>query len=169
MRLAPRLDSVLLDGLRRIGDDKAHVELDDVAEAVADRARAEGIVEGEQTGLRHLVLQVAAPALEPLGETVNDCVLLPRRPTSWSANAAPPPSVYAISIESVSRARTASSIFRRSTITCSVAAIAKPCRIDVLERHRLAVEVQAAEALSPKRRQHLRDRIDEIRQVPAAA
>ena len=36
------------------------------------------------------------------------------------AKAAPPPSVYAVSIESVSRARRSPSIFNRSTITCSV-------------------------------------------------
>src|SRR5207249_5644966 len=39
VRLAPRLDGALADRLRRIGDDEIHVELDDVAEAVAGRAR----------------------------------------------------------------------------------------------------------------------------------
>ena len=53
VRLAPRLDRVLLDRLRRIGHDQIHVELDDVAEAVADSAGAERIVEREQPRLRH--------------------------------------------------------------------------------------------------------------------
>ena len=72
VRLAPRLDRVLLDRLRRIGHDEVHVQLDDVAEAVADRAGAERVVEREQPRLRHLVLDVAGPALEPLAEAVDD-------------------------------------------------------------------------------------------------
>ena len=68
MRLAPRLDRALLDRLRRIGHDEIHVELDDVAEAVAGRAGAERVVEREQPRLRIFVRDAARAALEALGE-----------------------------------------------------------------------------------------------------
>ena len=68
VRLAPRLDGALADRLRRIGDDEIHVELDDVAEAVAGRARAERVVEREQPRLRIFVGDPARAAVEALGE-----------------------------------------------------------------------------------------------------
>ena len=68
VRLAPRLDGALVDRLRRIGHDQIHVELDDVAEAVAGRAGAERVVEREQPRLRLLVGDAAGAAFEPLGE-----------------------------------------------------------------------------------------------------
>ena len=57
MRLGPRLDRALAERLRGIGHDQVEVELDDVAEAVARRTRAERVVEREQPRLRHLVGQ----------------------------------------------------------------------------------------------------------------
>src|SRR4029079_13709897 len=45
VRFAPRLDRALRDRFGRIGHDQIHVELDDVAEAVAGRARTERVVE----------------------------------------------------------------------------------------------------------------------------
>src|SRR5262245_31237142 len=48
VRLAPRLDRALLDRLRWIGDYQIHVELDDVAEAVAGRTGAKRVVEREE-------------------------------------------------------------------------------------------------------------------------
>src|SRR5262249_35309954 len=68
VRLAPRLDGALLNRLRRIGHDQIHVELDDVAEAMARRTGAERIVERKQPRLRILVRDGAAPALEAFGE-----------------------------------------------------------------------------------------------------
>ena len=72
VRLAPRLDGAFLDRLRRIGHHQIHVELDDVAEAVAGRAGAERVVEREQPRLRILVRDAALPALEALGEQMHD-------------------------------------------------------------------------------------------------
>ena len=45
VRLAPRLDRALIDGVRRVRHDEIHVELDDVAEAVTGRTGAERVVE----------------------------------------------------------------------------------------------------------------------------
>ena len=59
VRLAPGLDGVLLNRLRRVGHDQRHVQLDDVAEPMAERTGAERIVEREQPRLRHLVRDVA--------------------------------------------------------------------------------------------------------------
>ncbi len=70
VRLRPGLDGPLLHRLRLIRHDQIQVQLDDVAEAVAGRAGAERVVEGEQPRLRILVLDAAAPALEPLAEDV---------------------------------------------------------------------------------------------------
>ena len=64
VRLAPRLDGALHDRLRRIRHDQIHVELDDVAEAVAGRTRAERVVEREQPRLRIFVGDPALAALE---------------------------------------------------------------------------------------------------------
>ena len=68
VRLAPRLDGALLHGFRRIGHHEIHVELDDVAEAVAGRAGAERVVERKQTWLGILVSDAARTALEALGK-----------------------------------------------------------------------------------------------------
>ena len=170
VRLAPGLDRVLRDRLRWIRDDQRHVELDDVAEAVAERAGAERVVEREQPRLRQLVRDVALAALEPLAETERDRLgALALSAGSSIANAAPPPSVYAVSIESVSRARRSPSILTRSTITWSVAAILQRRRVHVLERDRLAVDVQPAEPLAAQRGERLGDRDRRGRADPAAA
>ena len=70
VRLGPRLDRALVDRLGLIGHHQVQVQLDDVAEAVAGRAGAERVVEREEAGLRVLVGDVAGPALEALGELV---------------------------------------------------------------------------------------------------
>ena len=72
VRLAPGLDGVLRDRLLRIGHDQIHVELDDVAEPVAGRARAERVVEREQPRLRVFVADAARTALESLGKQMHD-------------------------------------------------------------------------------------------------
>ena len=98
VRLAPRLDRVLLDRLLLIGDDQVEVELHHVAEAVTGRARAERVVEREQPRLRQLVEDAAGAALEAFAEDVADRLAPRRRPSpspeagSSIANAAPPPS-----------------------------------------------------------------------------
>ncbi len=71
VRLGPRLDGALLNRLGGVGHDEVDVELDDVPEPVAGRARAERVVEGEQPRLRILVRDAAWPALEALGELVD--------------------------------------------------------------------------------------------------
>ena len=168
VRLAPRLDRVLLDRLRRIRHDQIHVELDDVAEAVADGAGAERVVEREQPRLRHLVLDVAGAALEALAEPVAAIAVVPAPDPAVSvssiAKPAPPPSVYAVSIESVSRARRSPSTFRRSTMTWSSWRSLSDGGIDLLERDRLAVDVQPPEAFAAQRRERLGDRIHQARQ-----
>src|SRR5207247_7019561 len=45
VRLTPRLDGVLDDGLRRIRHDEIHVELDDVAKAMTCRTGANAVVD----------------------------------------------------------------------------------------------------------------------------
>ena len=72
VRLGPRLDSALLNGLRRIGHHQIHVELDDVAEAVTRRAGAKRVVEREQARLGIFVGDAAGAALEALGEAMRD-------------------------------------------------------------------------------------------------
>ena len=121
VRLGPRLDRALLDRLLRIRHDEIHVELDDVAEAVAGRAGAERVVEREQPRLRILVRDAAGAALEALGEQCMELRAGLRRLATGTAQAAPPPSRYAVSIESVSRWRRSSPLScTRSTTTCSI-------------------------------------------------
>ena len=71
VRLRPRLDGAFLDRLGGIRHHQIHVQLDDVAEAVARRARAERVVEGEQPRLRILVRDPALPALEAFRKEMN--------------------------------------------------------------------------------------------------
>jgi hypothetical protein len=68
----PGLDRTLLKRLGFVGNDQIEVELDDIAEAMAGGARAERVVEREQPRLRIFVRDAARPALESLGEQVND-------------------------------------------------------------------------------------------------
>jgi hypothetical protein len=89
---------------------------------VAGRARAERVVEREQTRLRRLVRDAARAAfealgeLDPLGTRDRDWALGPVPaspvpvPIPRIANAAPPPSRYDVSIESVRRLRRSPSI-----------------------------------------------------------
>ena len=68
VRLAPRLDGILLNRLGRVGHDQPQVELDHVPESVAGRAGPKGVVEREQPRLRQLVGNRAGAALEALAE-----------------------------------------------------------------------------------------------------
>ncbi len=120
VRLGPRLDRAAANRLGLVGHHQVEVELDDVAEAVAGRARAKRVVEREQPRLRVLVQDVAPAALEPLAELVDDGRRRPRSAPARRAKAAPPPSRYAVSIESVSRACASASTTTRSTTTSSV-------------------------------------------------
>jgi hypothetical protein len=70
VRPVPRLDGILLNRLCRVRYDEPHVELDDVAEAVAGRAGAKRIVEREEPRLRILVRNAAGTAFEAFAEDV---------------------------------------------------------------------------------------------------
>src|SRR5262249_22290483 len=68
VRLVPGLDRALAEAPGLVGHDQVEVELDEVAEAVARRAGAEGVVEGEEPGLGLEEALGAARALEAVGE-----------------------------------------------------------------------------------------------------
>src|SRR5205823_12668436 len=68
LRLSPRLNGALVEGLRFVRDHQVEIEVDGVAEALATRARAERVVERKQPRFGFLVAQVALLALEALGE-----------------------------------------------------------------------------------------------------
>ena len=76
------------DRLRLVRHDEIQVELDDVAEAVARRARAKRVVEREQARLRVLVEEMASAALESFAELVTTGAGLGARTST--AKAAPP-------------------------------------------------------------------------------
>ena len=61
-------DGAFVEGLGVVGDDEVGVEVDGVAEALAARAGAVGIVEGEEAGLGLAVGAMAGGALEGGGE-----------------------------------------------------------------------------------------------------
>ena len=67
-RLGPRLDGAVVERLAGIGDDEIEIEIDGVAEALAARAGAVGIVEGEQARLGLLVDDAVVFALEAIVE-----------------------------------------------------------------------------------------------------
>ena len=64
--LGPGIDGAFVQGLRLVGNHQVEIEVDGVAETLAARAGAVGIVEGEQARLGLLVAQVAVLALEAL-------------------------------------------------------------------------------------------------------
>ncbi len=72
LRLGPGIDGAVVDGLRRIWHNQAHVVIHRVAETLAVRARAVGIVETEQRRLGRQKLDVALLAGETLGEAQAD-------------------------------------------------------------------------------------------------
>src|SRR5262245_23571910 len=71
VRLVPRLDSTLLDGLGRIRHNQIHVELDDVSKSVTRLTGTKWIVEREKTRLRILVCDGAGAAFKPLRKYVH--------------------------------------------------------------------------------------------------
>src|SRR5215470_19802366 len=62
--MRPWLDGALGKASGRVGDDQRLVVAEDVAEALALRAGAQGVVEGEEHGLRPRQADVAARAAE---------------------------------------------------------------------------------------------------------
>ena len=68
LRAIPRVDGAIFQCLRLVGNDEVEVEVDGVAEALAARARAEGVVEGEEARFRLAVDAMARFALESRGE-----------------------------------------------------------------------------------------------------
>src|SRR5271170_6919172 len=64
----PRVDGTFFERLRLVGDDEVEVEVDSVAEALATRAGAEGVVEGEEARFGLAVDTMAGLALEGCGE-----------------------------------------------------------------------------------------------------
>ncbi len=64
----PGVDRAIVEGLRLVGNDEVEVEVDGVAEALAARACAEGIVEGEEARLGLAIDAMAGLALEGGGE-----------------------------------------------------------------------------------------------------
>ena len=67
--LGPGLDRAFGERQRLVGDHQVEIEVDGVAEALAARTGAVGIVEGEQARLGLFIANVAVLALEALGET----------------------------------------------------------------------------------------------------
>ena len=67
-RLGPRFDRAVVEGFAAIGDDEIQIEVDGVAESLAARAGAVGIVEGEEARLGLLVDGAAVFAFEALVE-----------------------------------------------------------------------------------------------------
>ena len=68
LRLGPRLDRAFLERQLGIGNHQIEIEPDRVAEALTGRARAEWIVEAEQTRLGRSVSNRASLAFEAFGE-----------------------------------------------------------------------------------------------------
>ena len=68
--LGPRVDGAGVEGFGAVGDDEVGVEVDGVAEALAARAGAVGIVEAEEARLGLAIGAVAGGALEGGGEAV---------------------------------------------------------------------------------------------------
>ncbi len=69
LRFGPGVDGAVVEGLGAVGDDEVGVEVDGVAEALAARAGAVGVVEAEEARLGLAVGAVAGGALEGGGES----------------------------------------------------------------------------------------------------
>ena len=67
-RFGPRLDGAIIERLAGVGYDEVEIEIDGVAEALAARASAIGIVEGKEPRLGLLVERAVVFALEALIE-----------------------------------------------------------------------------------------------------
>ena len=72
--LGPGLDGAFAQGFQLVGNDEVEIEVDGVAESLALRASAVGIVEGEEARLGLFVTDAAEFALEALGEAKLSCV-----------------------------------------------------------------------------------------------
>src|SRR3984893_864501 len=69
LRLGPRLNGAIGQGLNPVWNDQIEIEVDRVPKSLAPRTRSVRIVEGEKPRFRLLITQVAFLALEPLRET----------------------------------------------------------------------------------------------------
>ena len=67
-RLVPRIDRSFAQRFRLVRNHQVEIEVNRVAESLASRTRAIGIVERKQPRLRLLVAQIAVLAFEALGE-----------------------------------------------------------------------------------------------------
>jgi hypothetical protein len=68
----PRLHDALGERLRAVRQREVGIDGDDPAEALAGRAGADGIVEGEERRRRFAVVEVAGGAVETGGKMTND-------------------------------------------------------------------------------------------------
>jgi hypothetical protein len=71
--LGPGIDGAFVQGLRFVGNHQVEIEVDGVAETLAARAGAEGVVKREQARFGLLVAQVALFALKALREAEALC------------------------------------------------------------------------------------------------
>ena len=183
VRFAPGFDRVLLDRLRRIGDDEIHVELDDVAEAVAHRARTERIVEREEPRLRDFVLEIARTALEFFREPDHALVAsafrrraqrfggqvrrkLPRRRGIHIDRESRPTPFRVGGLDRIGQPRPHVRIdLHAIDDDLQRGPVFQHAGVDILEADRPPLEVQAAEAFAPERRQRLCHRIHQVRQI----
>ena len=146
VRLAPRLDGALRDRLRGIRHHQVHVELDDVAEAVARGTGAERAVEREQRGLRNLVGDPARAAFEALAEGV------PHRPLASHVDGERLAAAFVIG--GLDRLGQPGQRLRcgPDPIDHDLQRIAagQGCRVEVVEGHGATVEAQPPEPLAPE-------------------
>ena len=169
--LAPRLDGAVIDRFRAVRHHQIHVELDDVAEAVAGGARPERIVEREEPWLRRFVHDPAGTAFEALREfqaswfrarlagfAVHGLALgehdRERGPAAFAVRGLdgirePAPQVAL-------DAQTVDHDFERGTV-------AQRRGVNLLERHGPAIEQHAAISAAAQRVERLGDLIDDRR------
>ena len=154
VRLAPRLDRILLDRLGHVRHDQIHIQLDDVPEAVAYGAGPKRVVEREEPRLRHLVLQAARPALETLAEAVHHGLRIQRNRERGAA------ALGVGRFDRVSQARPEVAIDLEPVDDhLQHRPIAERSGVRFFQHHGLAVDVEPAESLAAQDPQRLGDRV----------
>src|SRR5262249_44072927 len=148
------------DRLRRVGYDEIHVELDDVAEAVARRTGAERVVERKQPRLRIFVRDAALPAFEALGEDVDS-----RLATCDLRQFDGPCRTAALQVGGLDRVGEPLTKIRSVQLHAiddglQHRAIAKRLRLDVFDRDGAAVDEQTGEPFLAQRADRRADRRD---------
>ena len=143
--LGPRLDRALLNRLVLVGHHQIEVELDDVAETMARRARPEWIIERKQPGLGCFVGQLARLAFKPLAEHV----YFRARPIFDGEGRSAGFQIRRFNRVGEPRAQIA---FELHAIDNDLQArlIAKVCRRHLVDHHRPAIDVETMEALAPQ-------------------